>query len=250
LPLHGKRNENPFCALMAQRSRSCGACLALQQKLAQAALTEPTLVTCAYGLSEIAVPVKLGKETIALLQTGQVMQQKPTESMFRCALKRAENKDVDLDYGQAKEAYLQTPVVSKKKLNSVTKLLAIFAEHLAIKNNEATTWRSTAESPIVTRAREYIEANHAEELSLRQVAQAVHVSAFYLCKLFKKATGINFTEFVSRIRLEKAKQLLLNQNLRVSEIAYEVGFQSLTHFNRTFKKVMGQSPTEYRAQFS
>ena len=48
--------------------------------------------------------------------------------------------------------------------------------------------------------------------------------------------------------LEKAKNLLLNPNLRVSEIAYEVGFQSLTHFNRVFKRILGQSPTEYRAQ--
>ena len=59
-------------------------------------------------------------------------------------------------------------------------------------------------------------------------------------------TGINFTEYVSRLRTEKAKNLLLNPNLRVSEIAYEVGFQSLTHFNRVFKKVVGESPTEYR----
>ena len=48
--------------------------------------------------------------------------------------------------------------------------------------------------------------------------------------------------------IEKAKNLLLNPNLRVSEIAFEVGFQSLTHFNRVFKKLLGQSPTEYRAQ--
>jgi AraC-like DNA-binding protein len=68
--------------------------------------------------------------------------------------------------------------------------------------------------------------------------------------MFRKSTGLNFTDYVSRIRVEKAKNLLLNHNLRVSEIAYEVGFQSLTHFNRVFKKVMGQSPTDYRGQLS
>jgi len=78
------------------------------------------------------------------------------------------------------------------------------------------------------------------------VAAAVHTSIFYFCKLFKKVTGTTFTEFVSRTRVEKAKNLLLNPNLRVSEIAYEVGFQSLTHFNRVFKQIMGESPTEYR----
>ena len=54
--------------------------------------------------------------------------------------------------------------------------------------------------------------------------------------------------YLSRVRIEKSKNLLLNPNLRVSEIAFEVGFQSLTHFNRVFKKVLGQTPTDYRAQ--
>jgi AraC-like DNA-binding protein len=63
-------------------------------------------------------------------------------------------------------------------------------------------------------------------------------------------TGINFTDYLARVRIEKSKNLLLNPNLRVSEIAYEVGFQSLTHFNRVFKKLLGQSPTDYRAHLT
>ena len=88
----------------------------------------------------------------------------------------------------------------------------------------------------------------AEDLSLGQVAKAVNTSIFYFCKMFRRSTGLNFTDYVSRIRVEKARNLLLNRNLRVSEIAYEVGFQSLTHFNRVFKKIMGHSPTNYRGQ--
>jgi AraC-like DNA-binding protein len=87
-------------------------------------------------------------------------------------------------------------------------------------------------------------------MSLGQVAKAMNTSTFYFCKLFKKVTGINFTDYVSRVRIEKAKNLLLNPNLRVSEIAYDVGFQSLTHFNRVFKRILGQSPTEYRGHFA
>jgi len=74
----------------------------------------------------------------------------------------------------------------------------------------------------------------------------VNTSVFYFCKQFRKATGLSFTEFVSRTRIEKAKNLLLNPNLHITEIAYAIGFQSLTQFNRTFKKIMGQSPTDYR----
>ena len=78
------------------------------------------------------------------------------------------------------------------------------------------------------------------------MSKAVNTSPFYFCKMFKKATGLNFTEYVCRVRIERAKNLLLNPNLRISEIAYQVGFQSLTHFNRVFKKIVGEAPTEYR----
>lgn len=68
--------------------------------------------------------------------------------------------------------------------------------------------------------------------------------------MFKKTTGVNFTNYLSRVRTERARNLLLNPNLRVSEIAYEVGFQSLTHFNRMFKRILGESPTVYRGKLA
>ena len=73
----------------------------------------------------------------------------------------------------------------------------------------------------------------------------MHVSTFCFCKMFK-ATGLTFTNYIARVRVEKAKNLLLNPHLRVSEIAYTVGFQSLTHFNRLFRKLTGESPTSFR----
>src|SRR5947199_2046487 len=60
LPLRGKRNENPFCALMAGKSRACAACLQMQQKLSDAAKDAPQTLTCAHGLCDTAVPVRLG----------------------------------------------------------------------------------------------------------------------------------------------------------------------------------------------
>jgi AraC-like DNA-binding protein len=247
LPLHGKRKENPFCAMIAGQSRACAACLQMQEKLAKCAANEPATVTCAYGLCETAVPVKLGQETIGFLQTGQVLRQKPTAASFQRAVKQAEEVGVDLNYEKTREAYFQTPVVSQKKMDAVTDLLCIFADHLSMKSNQIAVQHANSEPPVITKAKQYIEDHHMEDLSLGEVAQAVHTSIFYFCKLFKKVLGLNFTEYVSRVRTEKAKNLLLNPNLRISEIAYEVGFQSLTHFNRVFKQVVGESPSEYRS---
>jgi len=248
LPLHGKRKENRFCALIAGKSRTCAACLRMQEKLSQGAMERPCTVTCAYGLSETAVPVRLGNETLGFLQTGQVFRQKPTSAQFARVAEQVDKLNLNVDGEELKRAYFDTPVVSEAKMNSVTDLLSIFADHLAMKSNQIAVQQAHAEPPVITRAKQFILDHLAEDLSLGQVASAVHTSVFYFCKLFKKVTGINFTEFVSRARVEKSKNLLLNPNLRVSEIAYEVGFQSLTHFNRVFKVIVGKSPTEYRDQ--
>jgi AraC-like DNA-binding protein len=246
LPLHGKRKENGFCALMAEKSRTCAACLQAQERLCQNALQEAHTITCNYGLCETAVPVRLGTETIGYLQTGQVMRQKPSRAQFDKVAKDFEEMGHVVPADKLEELYFATPVVTGKKLESATQLLKIFAEHLAIKSNQIAVQSQNTEPPVITRAKKYIEEHQDEDLSLGQVARAVNTSTFYFCKLFKRATGLHFTEYVSRSRIEKAKNLLLNPNLRISEIAFAVGFQSLTHFNRVFKKVLGESPTEYR----
>jgi AraC-like DNA-binding protein/ligand-binding sensor protein len=248
LPLHGKRKENPFCSMMASSSRSCAACLQIQDKLCQNARHEPACMTCPYGLKEVAVPVRLGTETIGYLQTGQVLTEKPTAARFDAAIAQFQQQNPQLKTQAARDAYLNTKVVSKKKLSSLTNLLNIFANHLSVVSNQIAVREANAESPAMVKAKQYIEDHYTEDLKLSQVAAAVFMSTFYFCKTFKKKVGVNFTEFVSRTRIEKAKNLLLNPNLRVSEIAFEVGFQSLTHFNRIFKYVTNQSPTEFRGQ--
>ena len=79
-----------------------------------------------------------------------------------------------------------------------------------------------------------------------QVAQAAFASTFYFCKIFKDNTGMTFTHYLARTRVEAAKELLLNPATRISEAAYESGFQSLSQFNRMFRRVTGQSPTDFR----
>jgi AraC-like DNA-binding protein len=248
LPGRGRRWNNSFCALMATQSKSCSACLQLQEQLAQGAMHGPATLTCAYGLSETAVPVQLGNQTIGFLQTGHLLRQKPTEATFQRVANVVAKTGATVDPEKLRAAYFLTPVVSDRKLESVTRLLTTFAEHLSMRGNQLAVLSANSELPLITKAKDYIQTHLGEVLSLGRVAGAVHVSPFHLCKKFKKATGINFTEYVARVRTEKAKNLLLNPNFRVSETAYEAGFQSLTDFNRVFKKLVGQSPTGYRAQ--
>jgi AraC-like DNA-binding protein len=108
------------------------------------------------------------------------------------------------------------------------------------------TQLNRAEPVEIWKARKFIEQHSAEELSLTKVAKAVNISANYLSEKFKKVTGVNFVYYIARTRIEKARALLEDVDLRISEIAFAVGFQSLSQFNRVFKTLSGKSPTEFR----
>ena len=104
-----------------------------------------------------------------------------------------------------------------------------------------------AEPVEIWKARKLIAEFSDEELSLTKIAFQVKISANYLSEKFKRVTGENFVRYVARVRIRKACDLLGNSDKRVSEIAFAVGFQSLSQFNRVFKKLTRQSPTEFRA---
>jgi AraC-like DNA-binding protein len=103
-----------------------------------------------------------------------------------------------------------------------------------------------AEPVEIWKARKFIRELSDEELSLTKVAKFVHISANHLSEKFKQVTGVNFVDYVARIRIEKACDLLQDRHVRISEIAFAVGFQSLSQFNRVFKKLSGRSPSAYR----
>ena len=246
LPHHGDPNENPFCMLMAATNRSCAACLQQQKQVEELARVEPMTLKCFAGLCDSAVPVRVGENLIAFLQTGQIMLHAPTQAQFRRTTRQLLKWGATVDVQRLEEAYFQTRVVTKKQYESILRLLTIFAQHLSSLSNQLLVRQETVESPVIARARSFIDEHQTEDLSLSQVAQAVNMSAFYFCKTFKKATGMTFTDYLARVRVEKVKNLLLNPHKRVSEAAYEAGFQSLSQFNRVFRKIAGESPSRYR----
>ena len=103
-----------------------------------------------------------------------------------------------------------------------------------------------AEPVEIWKARKLIRDHSDGELSLTEVAKSVNLSANYLSEKFKEVTGINFVRYVGQTRTARARDLLRNSNLRISEIAFAVGFQSLSQFNRVFKKLTRKSPTQFR----
>jgi AraC-like DNA-binding protein/ligand-binding sensor protein len=242
---HGKKNENPFCAKLAEHPGTLAVCLQAHESMIQHTGDIPHTVTCPFGLTETAVPVRLGGQTIGYLRIGQVLRKAPQrgdiERVKRTVTEHGLRFTADL-----RKAWEQNPLIPPEQYGAIVRLLSFFGEQLSSLIHEIVLEKQNAEPLLVQKAREYIEKHKMESMSLGDVARAAGASVFHFCKVFHKSTGLRFTDFVARVRLEDARTQLLNPNRRISEVAYDVGFQSLTQFNRTFKRVFGQSPTEFR----
>jgi AraC-like DNA-binding protein/ligand-binding sensor protein len=240
------KGASPLCMLLARTNVSCQACLAMQQRVEQEARITPKTLKCFAGLCETAVPVRVGENIVAWLETGHILIDHPTKSKFNRLAKTLLRWGTHVDLKQVEEAYFNTRVIAPSQYEAAVQLLQIFAGNLAQFGQQIALQNKENESLTVNKARQWVAAHCEDSVSLAAAAQAVNLSAKYFSDVFRKATGIPFVEYVGRVRVEKAKDLLVNPQLRISEIAFEVGFQSLSQFNRAFRRHAGKSPRDYR----
>lgn len=93
---------------------------------------------------------------------------------------------------------------------------------------------------------EYAEKNYSNKISLDTASKTVNMDKFYFCKMFKKAIGATFIEYINFLRIQQSQYLLTNTDMNISQIAQECGFDSTQYFNRVFKKRNDCLPTTYR----
>lgn len=117
---------------------------------------------------------------------------------------------------------------------------------LLLHKKELTSHRICSASSPVDQAILYIEKNYRQELDLQSVADMVSMNPSYFSTLFKKKTGMNFISFLQNVRIEKAKELLVNTNLKLYEVSESVGIANDKYFCRLFKTCTGMTPTDYR----
>ncbi|WP_461206573.1 response regulator transcription factor [Clostridium sp. DL1XJH146] len=97
----------------------------------------------------------------------------------------------------------------------------------------------------ILEAVEYIKNNYNKELHLKDVADVVAISPQYFCKVFKEELGVNFIDYLTRVRIEQAKKMLNEDNLSIKEICFKIGYNDPNYFSRLFKRIVGVSPKEF-----
>jgi AraC-like DNA-binding protein/ligand-binding sensor protein len=242
LPFHGRKNENGFCAFLAECKSSCSLCLQAQSRVAENPGKYPHSIQCPFGLTETAVPIRIGERVIGFLCTGQVFTQgRPKDRTIQRLFPEGSPGEP-----KALRLWKQTLYIEAAKYKAMVRLLMFFANQLSALSNQLLMEQKCREPGVITRARRFIAENKLGRLSLRSVAKASGASMFHFCTLFHQTTGVTFSDYVARSRIEEARLLLCDRRRRMCEVAYGAGFHSMTAFNRAFRRVVGESPTEYR----
>ncbi len=243
-----KVNRSPFCQTLNLCESACGACVETNRRLMkEAEVNGPTTCHCFAGLCATAVPVKMGASVIGYLKTGQVFSKIPTEDQFEKLLGAIGRKTLDkASRDTLRSTYFQTRFVEPLRYQSMVTLLQSFAEQLSEHAESLAIIEEGSEPAAIAKARKYIHANLDQPLPLGLVARQAGLSESHFCRLFKDSAGLTLTDYVNRCRIDWAKRELLKPEARISEIAFLIGYQSLSQFNRSFARIVGQSPTLYR----
>ena len=116
-------------------------------------------------------------------------------------------------------------------------------QHLTSERFE--NYNTQKQDGIINKAHEYMNKNYPNDISLEDIANHSGMNSSALCRYYKKHTGKTIFEYLSELRISYAVKLLMNKNITISQVAYDCGYNSLSHFNHQFKCIIGQTPSEY-----
>lgn len=241
-----RSNENDFCHFMRQHNESCKTCLHVGEKDRESG--ETLHHNCFAGIHVSAVPIKVHQKVIGYLQTGEVLLENPSQNKLDDATKTLLDWGIKLSGDELKDLLESGTILSPKQYEAIIKMLEIFGRHISELAARLSVTPELNEPEGIRKSRDFIIKNLDEKLTLDQVASVANMSASHFCRVFKKATDMNFSEYVARVRVERAKEMLLESNYTMTHVAYDCGFNSVTDFNRTFKKITGETPSGFRKQ--
>jgi len=248
LARHPLEKEHPFCTLMAGDPHWCRITYRLQRRLENQASKASRTLRGFADICETFVPLRVGDQVICYLHTGQTMLHQPGENDFTTVERSLQRWGSTIDPAKARALWLGVRVIPPDQYEGLVRLIEVFASGLAESANSLVLYHDHPHRPEIDTACAFIEDHSNEEITLKTVASVAGMSANYFSEKFSEVTGIHFVEYVARTRIERARKLLQAPNLRVNEVAFQTGFQSLSQFNRVFRRIEGRAPREYRQQ--
>ena len=289
IDFYPEEERNEFCRIIQSTSEGARRCLESDSRAIKDASKkqEPEIYTCHAGLVNVAMSLKVMGKQVGSIITGQLLHEKQSDNHFKEIKKRV--KELTLNISELKKAYMKIKVFPRDKLDLAVKLISLISsyiiekelsdslerrllrehkkliekakeeEKLRIELKRAMPFLSldalSSDSKmrnkrIVKIAKKFIEKNYSGQINLDIISQAVFLSPNYFSGFFKENTGYNISEYLTKVRIEKSKELLKDFRLTVNRVAESVGYEDPNYFNQLFKKIEGIPPGEYRKKVS
>jgi two-component system response regulator YesN len=199
-------------------------------------------------LVKILVPVFIHGRHAGTLLAGPMALQTLNASRLARLTRRLESVGLGDRVDRLEKTWHFTPRLTSAKCRAAGTLLQMFGKYLEETGRRMQHPKNGGDSVLLRKIEAFLAENKDAPVSLKAVAARVNLSPCHFCSVFKKQTGVTFSQYRLRQRLEKARELLAGGAQRVSDVAFEAGFESIPYFNRAFRKQYGCSPTAYRAR--
>ncbi len=205
---------------------------------------EPFFFECHMGMKELVVPLLLEDELLGIIFVGQCRIQ--GDNRYNSVRKSAQRLGEDGD--KMLKLYQQLPLLSQDDLLNVGKILSKYFDAKVLSNQLFPSEIVVADSgsSLAYSIKDYIDANFSYNISPKSLAEEFFVNPSYASRCFSQKHGITLTEYVHKVRIDRAKVLLQSTNAPVNNIAINVGYIDVNYFFRIFKKQVGVTPKEYR----
>jgi AraC-like DNA-binding protein len=206
---------------------------------------------CRFSYVVFAVPVASPSAFFGFIEGGRVFNGSAGDPrLIEPLLRLLHRNRLVIDTVALRENFLATPVVPRQEMNLVVNLVKAIAERLAAEIATTVDRHGSASHPAVIKAMDYTRSHLSEPLAIPVVARAAGVSGDYFAKLFKRTTGLGYTDYVIQRRVVSAQEMLVSTGKNINEIAFATGFESISHFNRCFKAHARTTPKLYRSLHS
>ncbi len=284
-----ERERNKFCRIIQSDSEGIRRCLESDSAAVKEASRkgEPEIYICHAGLTNVAMCLKVKGKRVGSILAGQFLSEPPSDNDFKEIKKRV--KELGINMLELKKAYMKIKVFQRDELNLAVRLISLISSYIIEKElsyalerqllreqkklvekmreeeklkmqlkkampfltfDNLSSDSKMRDRRIVKAAKEFIETNYNESINLDMISQTVFLSPNYFSTFFKENTGYNVSEYLIKVRIEKAKELLKDFKLTVSKISEMVGYEDPNYFNQLFKRLEGIPPGEYRKKVS
>lgn len=231
-------HDNPYCAMIKRSSSAHAHCVQKQKKVLKKCENGNFCGTCYAGVKEFVYPIKKANHTVAFISVGGYRS-----DVSDTCLSTVSNK-FGIDKSELTNAYslLKSDIPDQNfidtlifPLKSMLELMYLTAENTNIENADFFT-------SIVN----YIKKNYTQDISSKDICSHFYCSRSKFSHIFNDKMGMSISSYINNLRCETAKELLINSELSVTDIAFSVGYKDSNYFTYIFKKNIGVSPSVFR----